>query len=145
MKKLTLFIGVLLSLVIAGCGGDIDSNSDSNSNNLNVSAPATISGKSFKAVITSGSGGFASSGRSVFVVSNTDNKYKVLGDSINTINTRGTFSYSANNNKATIVFNDSVLGKGNYHFTFISETKGTYTAESEQSSLAKQSGSFEVL
>ena len=145
MKKLTLFIGVLLSLVIAGCGGDIDSNSDSNSNNLNVSAPATISGKSFKAVITSGSGGFASSGRSVFVVSNTDNKYKVLGDSINTINTRGTFSYSANNNKATIVFNDSVLGKGNYHFTFISETKGTYTAESEQSSLAKQSELFEVL
>jgi hypothetical protein len=141
MKKLTLFTGVLLSLAIAGCDGD----SNNDSNNLNVSAPTTISGKSFKAVITSGSGSFASSGRSVFVVSKTDNKYKVLGDGMNTINTSGTFSYSANNNKATIIFNDSVLGKGNYHFTFISETKGTYTAGSEQSSLAKQSGSFEVL
>jgi hypothetical protein len=88
MKKLTLYIGVFSSLVIAGCGSD----SSNDSVDLNVSAPTTISDKSIGATITSGSGGFASSGRSMFVVSSTDNKYKILGDGINTINTKGTFS-----------------------------------------------------
>lgn len=141
MKKLTLNIGILLSIVISGCGSD----NSNDSNDLNVSAPTTISGKSIKATVTSGSGGFASSGRSMFVVSNTNNTYKVLGDGINTINTKGTFSYSADDNKATIAFDDSVLGKGNYNFTFTTKTKGTYTAGSEQNTTAKQSGSFEVL
>lgn len=142
MKKLALFMGVLLSLVIAGCGSDKthDQNVDTT-----VSAPTTISGGSFKGTITSGSGGFASSGRSMFVASGTDNKYKVLGDGINTINTNGTFTYSASKNKATITFDDSVLGKGNYSFTFTSKTTGNYTADLEQSGLAKQTGLFELL
>jgi hypothetical protein len=138
MKNLILFMGVLLSLVIAGCGSD-------KSNDPNVSAPTTISGKSIKGTITSGSGVFASSGRSMFVASGSDNKYKVLGDGINTINTKGTFSYSANNNKAIITFDDSVLGKGNFYFTFTSKTTGTYTADAEQYPLANQAGSFELL
>jgi hypothetical protein len=142
MKTLTLFMGVLLSLVIAGCGSD--SSNDSNVS-VAVSAPITISGKSIKGTITSGSGAFASSGRSMFVASGTDDTYKILGDGINTINANGTFSYSASNNKATIAFNDSLLGKGHYIFTFTSEIKGTYTAESEQSTLAKQTGLFELL
>ena len=142
MKKLILFMGVLLSLVIAGCGSD--SSHDSNVS-LPVLAPTTISGKSIKGTITSGTGGFASSGKMMYVASSTDNKYKVLGDAINTINTNGTFSYTANNNKATITFDDSVIGKGNYHLTFTSKTAGTYTADAQQSTFAKATGSFEVL
>lgn len=142
MKKLTLFIGVLLSLVIAGCGSD--SSHDSNVS-ASVLAPTTITGKSIKGTITSGEGGFASRGKTMYVASSTDNKYKVLGDGVNTINTKGTFSYTANNNKATIAFDDSVLGKGNYYLTFTSKTTGTYTADTQQSTLAKATGSFEVL
>jgi hypothetical protein len=142
MKKLILFIVVLLSSFIAGCGSD-------SRDDLNVpapvSAPITISGKSIIGTITSGEGGFASSGRSTFVTSSTDNKYKVLGDGINTINSKGTFSYSANNKKATLAFDDSILGKGIYHFTFTSNTTGTYMAGSQQSSKTKQTGSFEIL
>ena len=142
MKKLILFTVVLLSSFIAGCGSD-------SRDDLNVpapvSAPITISGISIIGTITSGSGVFASSGRSMFVASGSDNKYKVLGDGISTINTKGTFSYGANNNKATITFDDSVLGKGNFYFTFTSKTTGTYTADAEQYPLANQAGSFELL
>jgi hypothetical protein len=142
MKTSTLFIGALLSLVIAGCSSD---SSDDSNVSVTVSAPITISGKSIKGTITSGSGAFASSGRSMFVASSSDNKYKVLGDGINTINSKGTFSYSANNKKATLAFDDSILGKGIYHFTFTSNTTGTYMAGSQQSSITKQTGSFEIL
>ncbi|MFT5840355.1 MAG: hypothetical protein ACI9UT_002866 [Flavobacteriales bacterium] len=141
MKKLVLFIGVLLSSFLAGCGND-------SRHDLNVlapvSAPITILGKSIKGTITSGDGGFASSGRSTFVASSTDNTYKVIGDGIHTINSKGTFSYNASNKKATLAFDDSILGKGNYHFTFTSKTTGTYMADSEQNSKAKQTGSFEI-
>ena len=141
MKKLTLFVGVILGLVTVGCGSE----NSNDSIDPNVTAPTTISGKSIKGTITSGTGGFASSGRSTFVASSTDNKYKVLGDGINTINSRGTFSYNVNNNKATIVFDDSVLGEGHYNFTFTTKTSGTYTANTEQNPIAKQTGTFELL
>ena len=136
---LILFIGELFSLVIAGC----DSSNDQNIQ-APVSAPTTILGKSIKGSITFGDGGFALSGRSTFVTSSTDNKYKVIGDGTHTINSRGTFLYSANNKKVTLAFNNSILGKGNYYFTFTSKTTGSYIADSEQNSQAKQTGTFEI-
>jgi hypothetical protein len=100
-------MGVLLSLVIAGYSSD---SSDDLNVSVAVSTPITISGKSIKGTITSGTSAFASSGRSMFVTSSSDNKYKVLGDGINIINAKGTFTNTASNNKPTIAFDDSLLG-----------------------------------
>ena len=141
MKTIILYAGVILSLVLTGCGSDTKHDSDISSS---VKAPTSISGKAIKGTITSGAGVLASSGRSTFVASDTDTTYKVLGDGRNTVNSSGTFLYSAKDDKATITFEDSVAGKGTYYFTFTSKNSGSYTAEIEQSPVAMQTGTFEL-
>ena len=136
MKKLNLFIGILLSLVIVGC-----SSSDS-TNEPAVSAPTSISGTTVNVTILSGSGGFASTGTAVIVFSNTTNQYVINGDTVNTADSAGTFSYSSSGNNGTIAVDDSSYGIGNWNLTFTSTTSGTYTADMEQNPSASQTGTF---
>jgi len=136
MKLLNIIIGILLCLVITGCSRSKTSNAS------NVSAPTSISGKTIKFTVSSGAGGFAASGTWNLVVSSTVNRYEVIGDYVNVVNSAGTFMYSPDGNKATVAMDDSVIGKGNFYLTFTSATAGTYTADAEQSFSAYQSGSF---
>ena len=138
MKVLNLFAAIVLGLVLVGC-----SSSDSTTT-PSVSAPASISGKTIKITVSSGSGGFATTGTADFVTSNTTNQYTINGDGINVANAAGTFSYSSSGNKGTVAFDDSAFGKGNFNLTFTSTTSGTYTADIEQNSSANQTGSFIV-
>ena len=135
MKLLNIIIGILLCLVITGCSRSKTSNAS------NVSAPTSISGKTIKFTVSSGAGVFAASGTWNLVVSSTVNRYEVIGDK-NVFNSAGTFVYSPDGNKATVAYDDSVIGKGNFYLTFTSATAGTYTADAEQSFSAYQSGSF---
>ena len=136
MKLLNIIIGILLCLVITGCSRSKTSNAS------NVSAPTSISGKTFKFTVSSGAGVFAASGTWNLVVSSTVNRYEVIDDYGNVGNSAGTFVYSPDGNKATVAYDDSVIGKGNFYLTFTSATAGTYTADAEQSFSAYQSGSF---
>jgi hypothetical protein len=138
MKVLNLFAAILLSLIIVGCGR-IDS-----APAPSVTAPTFISGKTIKSTITSGSGGFATTGTSDFVTSNTKNQYTINGDVVNVANSAGTFSYSSSGNQGIIAFDDPGFGKGNYNLTFTSTTSGTYTADVAQNSSANQTGTFIV-
>ncbi|MCG6202854.1 hypothetical protein [Psychromonas antarctica] len=135
MKVLKLLPAILLSLVIAGC-------SSNSTNESEISAPTSISGKTIKVTISSGSGGFASTGTADVVVSNTTNQYTINGDGVNVVNSAGTFSYSSSGNKGTIAIDDSAFGKGNYNLTYTSTTSGTFTADIEKYPSATQSGSF---
>ena len=136
MKLLNIIIGILLCLVITGCSRSKTSNAS------NVSAPTSISGKTIKFTVSSGAGVLAASGTWNLVVSSTVNRYEVIGDYVNVVNSAGTFMYSPDGNKATVAMDDSVIGKGNFYLTFTSATAGTYTADAEQSFSAYQSGSF---
>ena len=136
MKLLNIIIGILLCLVITGCSRSKTSNAS------NVSAPTSISGKTIKFTVSSGAGAFNASGTWILVVSSTVNRYEVIGDYVNVVNSAGTFMYSPDGNKATVAMDDSVIGKGNFYLTFTSATAGTYTADAEQSFSAYQSGSF---
>ena len=136
MKLLNIIIGILLCLVITGCSRSKTSNAS------NVSAPTSISGKTIKFTVSSGAGVFAASGTWNLVVSSTVNRYEVIGDNVNVFYSAGTFVYSPDGNKATVAYDDSVIGKGNFYLTFTSATAGTYTADAEQSFSAYQSGSF---
>ena len=136
MKLLNIIIGILLCLVITGCSRSKTSNAS------NVSAPTSISGKTIKFTVSSGAGVLAASGTWNLVVSSTVNRYEVIGDYGNVGNSAGTFVYSPDGNKATVAYDDSVIGKGNFYLTFTSATAGTYTADAEQSFSAYQSGSF---
>ncbi len=137
MKVLNLFAAILLSLVIAGCSiVSIDEPV--------VPAPASISGKTVKITVSSGSGGFSSTGTAEMVFSNTTNQYVINGDTANIADSAGTFLYSSSSNIGTIAVEDSAFGKGNFNLTFTSTTSGTYTADMEQNPSASQTGSFEV-
>jgi hypothetical protein len=138
MKILNLFTAILLSLVIVGC-----SSSDSTPAS-NVTAPTSISGKTVKITVSSGSGGFASTGTGDIVFSGTTNQYVLRGDTVNTADSAGTFSYSSSSNIGTIAVDDSGYGKGSWNLTFTSITSGTYTANMEQNPSASQTGSFVV-
>ncbi len=136
MKKANLFIGMFLSIALIGC-----SSIDSNNIDSDVLAPSSISGKTVELTISSGSG-FASSGTWTVVISNTENQYTATFDTANPANSAGLFTYSANGNKGTVSFYDSGWGRGHLYLTFTSSTSGTYTADAEASSSAKQSGTF---
>jgi len=69
MKILNIFAAILLSLVIVGCGSSNSTLAPS------VLAPASMSGKTLQFTISSGSGGFATTGTGDFVISNTTNLY----------------------------------------------------------------------
>jgi hypothetical protein len=137
MKKAILFIGMFLSIALIGC-----SSTDSNIIDSDVSAPSSISGKTVEFTISSGSGGFPSSGTWTTVLSNTENQYVATFDTANPTNTAGLFTYRASGNKGTVSFFDSATGRGHLYLTFTSTTSGTYTADAEHSSSAKQSGTF---
>ena len=123
--------------VISGWSGSSDS-----TNEPAVSAPASISGSTFKITVSSGSGGFASTGTADIVFSDTTNQYVLHGDTVNTADSAGTFSYSSSSNKGTIAVDDSAYGKGSWNLTFTSGTSGTFTADMEQNPSASQTGSF---
>jgi hypothetical protein len=136
MKILNIFTAILISLVLVGCGSSDSTPAPS------VSAPASISGKTLKVTISSGSGGFATTGTADFVISNTTNQYTLNGDGVNVANSAGTFSYSSSGNKGTLAVDDSAFGNGNYYLTFTSTTSGTFTAYMEQNPSASQTGLF---
>jgi hypothetical protein len=138
MKVLNIFAAILLSLVTVGCG------SSNSTPALSVLAPASISGKTLKVTISSGSGGFATTGTADFVISNTTNQYTLNGDGVNVANSAGTFSYSSSGNKGTLAVNDSAFGNGNHYLTFTSTTSGTFTSNMDQNPFASQTGSFVV-
>jgi hypothetical protein len=138
MKILNIFAAILLSLVTVGCG------SSNSTPALSVLAPASISGKTLKVTISSGSGGFATTGTGDIVFSGTTNQYVLRGDTVNTADSAGTFSYSSSSNIGTIAVDDSGYGKGSWNLTFTSITSGTYTAYMEQNPSASQTGSFVV-
>ena len=137
MKRLSLFVGIFFSIALNGC-----SSTDSNNFDLGVSAPSSISGKTIEFTISSGAGVFPSNGTWTVVISNTENRYAVTGNTVNTANSAGLFTYSATGNKGTVYFYDSAPGKGHLYLTFTSSNSGTYTADAVNSSSAYQSGTF---
>ena len=139
MKYLQLLLIPFVILALNACSSSSDSDDEPV-----VSAPSSISGKSVKITVSSGSGGFASTGTAEMVFSNTTNQYIINGDTVNVADSAGTFLYSSSSNKGTIAVDDSGFGKGNFNLTFTSTISGTYTADMEQNPSASQKGSFEV-
>jgi pimeloyl-ACP methyl ester carboxylesterase len=131
-------------LLLSMHGGPPSPNFENTTGLATEEAPTSISGKTIKATITSGSGGFATTGTSDLVTSNTTNQYTINGDMVNVANSAGTFSYSSSGNKGIVAFDDSALGKGNINLTFTSTTSGTFTGDLAQNSSANQTGTFIV-
>jgi hypothetical protein len=124
-------VAMLLSF---SCGGDGNSGSSAPP----VSAPPSLENRTLDCVVTSGSGGFATTG--TFRVSFTASTYAILGDGVNTANSNGTYTYTQVGDVGTATFIDSVIGAGNFAFTYTSASAGTYSVNATAG--GAQAGTF---
>ena len=124
------FATLLLSF---GCGGEKNAGSSAP-----ISAPASLDGRTLDCTVTSGSGGFATTG--TFRISFAASTYAILGDGVNVGNSVGTYNYLAVGAVGTAAFVDSVIGSGNFAFTYTSATTGTYSANGAVGGI--QAGTF---
>ena len=90
-----------------------------------IDAPASLSGRTIDARITSGSGLLASQG--TFRASFAASTFLILGDGADTVNSSGSYTYSAIGSVGTVNFNDTQSGSGVFAFTYTSATGGTYS------------------
>ena len=135
MRKFDIWLLIsTFSLIsfIAGCGGG----------SAPVTAPSSIAGKEYRMTITSGAGFFATTGAYTLSISATQNIYTVTGDSVNFVDSSGTYTYSANGNLGVVSFVDSFLANGSFAMTFTSTTGGTFSATVVSDPASIQSGSF---
>ena len=123
---------VALALLV-GCG-----NSGGGGSGDPVDAPSSLAGRTIDVTINSGSGFFATTG--TFRVSFGGSNYAIQGDGVNVGNSIGFYSYAAVGAVGTAVFIDSLVGDGNFAFTYTSSSRGTYSANAAIGGF--QSGTF---
>jgi hypothetical protein len=139
MKNVKLFAIFLVVIFSAtGCGDD----SINNSSNSSAPAPSSLAGKSYRLTINTGTGGFATTGTSTVAFSNTEDTYKVLGDGVNSFNSSGAYTYTANGSQGNVAVVDSAILNGSFILTYTSSTTGTYQALAEFDPDANQTASF---
>jgi hypothetical protein len=139
MKNVKLFAIFLVVIFFAtGCGGD----STSSNSNSRVSAPSSLAGKSYRMTVNTGAGLFATAGTSMVAFSNTANTYKVLGDGVNSINSSGSYTYTASGSQGNAAIVNSSISNGNFILTFTSSNTGTFQATVQSDPNSNQTGSF---
>jgi len=131
---------ICASLFLFSCGGDDGGSSVSA---LEVSAPESVAGTRFLLEIASGTGILASAGQATAIF-NDDSTYNIIGDSQYTINSQGTYTYTAEETTGKVVFEDTVLSiNGQIEMIYTSESTGTYKIDATR--WASQSGKFSEL
>ena len=114
---------ILVSIFGLACGGGGGSGGSASAGPID--APASLSGRTIDARVTSGSGLLASQG--TFRASFAAATYAIQGDGVNTINSNGSYTYAAVGSVGTANFNDTQVGSGVFAFTYTSATGGTYS------------------
>ena len=165
---MTLRITVLLAILFlqVSCGGGSGETTNTNSDNaeqdgsgesvtsgLNsdsggpidsaeVSAPLSIRGMRLQMMVENGSGVFAVRGSFIITFAEFSDNYSLAGDSVNVVNSSGSYTYAAENNIGTITFSDSAVSGGTFILNYTTSEGGRFevTANSDTSSF--QLGDF---
>jgi hypothetical protein len=124
--RIISLIGITTWLIACGGGGGGPASS---------SGPASINGNTYIATISTGSGGFASSGS--YKVSFSSSTYNLVGSG-GVADSNGTYSYL----NGIITMEDATLSSISCRLNFASETSGTYTCSGPSNS--GQSGTFAI-
>lgn len=104
-----------------------------------VTAPASLSGRTYLGTVSSGSGAFASTG--TFTVAFTSaSDYEITGDGTHTTSSSGTYTYSSSGAQGTASMSDFVLGSFTITLEFTSTDAGNYAADAGGGH--EQSGTF---
>ena len=107
-----------------------------------VSAPSTLSGKTYHGTVESGSGVFGTTGTFTIVFSSSQPTYTMQGDGVNIGDSGGIYIYSASGDSGTLKIFDSGVSKVAFLLTFNTAISGTYVSTTVADVNSKQSGTF---
>ena len=140
MKAMACSLFFSLAMLLASCSiGVIDGDP------AVVLAPATLAGKTYRIKAKSGSGVFPSKGAFIIVFLSSEPWYTKQGDGVNTYDSWGTYSYSANGASGTVKADDSMAPGIVVSFTFNTANSGTLVAISMEDSNSTLTGTFTEL
>ena len=107
-----------------------------------VSAPSTLTGKTYRVTAESGSGVFPSIGTFTVTFLSSQPWYTLQGDGVNFGDSWGMYIYSSSGASGTVKVDDSNLSKVDLSCTFNTAISGTYVATETAGVNSKLSGTF---
>jgi hypothetical protein len=107
-----------------------------------VSAPSTLTGKTYLLTVESGSGVFKKTGTCNVAFSSSQPTYTSQGDGVNFEDSGGIYIYSSRGDSGTVKTTDSVVSKVSYSLIFNTASSGTYVATATAGENSKQIGTF---
>jgi hypothetical protein len=139
MKAIEYFAFLFLTMSLVSC-----SIGSSDGGTAAVSAPSTLTGKTYLLTVESGSGVFTKTGTFTVVFSSSQLTYTSQDDGVNFGDSGGIYiySYSSRDDRGTVKTTDSVVSKVAYSFTFNTASSGTYVATATAGENSKQIGTF---
>ncbi len=137
MKAIGYFTSLFLTMSLISC-----SIGSSDGGTAAVSAPSTLTGKTYLVTVESGSGVFTKTGTFTVVFSSSQPTYTTQGDGVNIGDSGGIYIYSSSGDSGTVKIKDSVDSRFSYSLTFYTAISGTYVATATAGVNSKQSGTF---
>jgi hypothetical protein len=137
MKAIGYFTSLFLTMSLISC-----SIGSSDGGTAAVSAPSTLTGKTYLVTVESGSGVFTKTGTFTVVFSSSQPTYTTQGDGVNIGDSGGIYIYSSSGDSGTVKIKDSVDSRFSYSLTFYTAISGTYVATAAAGVNSKQSGTF---
>ena len=143
MKAIGYLTLLFLTLSLISCSSG--TNVISNDGVAAVSAPDTLTGKTYRVTVESGSGVFASTGTFTVRFLSDQPIYTVQWDGVKFRDSWGMYIYSSSGDSGTVKVEDSSGENSVYSFTFSTATSGTYVATAMEDVNSRQSGTFTEL
>ena len=137
MKAIGYFTFLFLTMSLISC-----SIGSSDGGTAAVSAPSTLTGKTYLLTVESGSGVFTKTGTFTVVFSSSQPTYTTQGDGVNIGDSSGIYIYSSSGDSGTVKIKDSVDSRFSYSLTFYTAISGTYVATATAGVNSKPSGTF---
>ena len=137
MKAIGYFTFLFLTMSLISC-----SIGSSDGGTAAVSAPSTLTGKTYLLTVESGSGVFTKTGTFAVVFSSSQPTYTTQGDGVNFGDSGGIYIYSSSGDSGTVKITDSVDSRFSYSLTFYTAISGTYVATATAGINSEQSGTF---
>ena len=140
MKAIGYLTLLFLTMSLISCSSG--TNVISNDGVAAVSAPDTLTGKTYRVTVESGSGVFASTGTFTVGFLSDQPIYTTQWDGVKFRDSWGMYIYSSSGDSGTVKVEDSSGKNSVYSFTFSTATSGTYVATAMEDVNSRQSGTF---
>jgi len=140
MKAIGYLTLLFLTMSLISCSSG--TNVISNGGAAAVSAPDKLAGKTYRVIVESGSGVFASTGTFTVEFLSDQPIYTTKWDGVKFRYSWGMYIYSSSGDSGTVEVEDSSGKNAIYSFTFSTATSGTYVVTAAADINSRQSGTF---